>query len=172
MTVDSYLGMVDDRIGALFGCAARLGALAVSEDADLAEGLDRFGAKIGSARQLAEDYLTLWPAGERDMIQQGRMITKKKNLPVVHAFEKANPRTKRLLGEMYMQRVLEPSVLDEVARLCESAGGREFAKSGDRPVVGRVRRGPHTVGTGPAGVRFAENEWQGARAVNFIVHAE
>ena len=129
MTVDLYRGMVDDRIGALFGCAARLGALAVSEDAELAESLDRFGAKIGSARQLAEDYLTLWPNGERDTIQQGRMITKKKNLPVVHAFEKADPRTKRLLGEMYMQRVLEPSVLDEVARLCESAGGREFTKS-------------------------------------------
>ena len=106
-----------------------MGALAVSEDADLADGLDRFGAKIGSARQLAEDYLTLWPNGVRDTIQQGRMITKKKNLPVVHALEKAEPRTKRLLGEMYMQRVLEPSILDEVARLCESAGGREFAES-------------------------------------------
>ena len=101
----------------------------MTEDADLADGLDQFGARIGSARQLAEDYLTLWPAGERDMVQQGRMITKKKNLPVVHAFEKAEPRTKRLLGEMYMQRVLEPSLLDEVARLCESAGGREFTKS-------------------------------------------
>ena len=129
MTVASYLEMVDGRIGALFGCAARLGALAVSEESDLADGLDRFGAKIGSARQLAEDYLTLWPNGERDVVQQGRMITKKKNLPVVHVLEKAEPRTKRLLGEMYMQRVLEPSVLDEVARLCESAGGREFTKS-------------------------------------------
>ena len=129
MNVDAYLGMVDDRIGALFGCAARLGALAVSEDGKLADGLDRFGSKIGSARQLAEDYLTLWPAGERDTIQQGRMITKKKNLPVVHTLETADPRTKRLLGEMYMQRVLEPSVLDEVARLCEAAGGREFTMS-------------------------------------------
>ncbi len=129
MTVDSYLGMIEDRIGALFGCAARLGALAVSDDSDLADGLDQFGAKIGTARQLAEDYLTLWPDGERDTIQQGRMITKKKNLPVIHAFEKADPRTKRLLGEMYMQRVLEPSVLDEVAQLCESAGGREFTTS-------------------------------------------
>ncbi len=129
MNVSAYMGMVDDRIGALFGCAARLGALAVSEDKDLADGLDNYGANIGSARQLAEDYLTLWPAGERDTIQQGRMITKKKNLPVVHTLETADPRTKRLLGEMYMQRVLEPSVLDEVARLCEDAGGREFTKS-------------------------------------------
>ena len=129
MTAASYLGMVDDRIGALFGCAARLGALAASDDANTADGLDQFGAKIGSARQIAEDYLTLWPNGERDTIQQGRMITKKKNLPVVYAFETAEPRTKRLLGEMYMQRVLEPSVLDDLARLCDDAGGREFTRS-------------------------------------------
>ena len=129
MTVTSYLEMVDDRVGVLFGCAARLGALAVSEDADLADGLDQFGAKIGSARQLAEDYLTLWPTGERDTIQQGRMITKKKNLPVINVFATAEPKTKRLLGEMYMQRVLEPSVLDDVAQLCESAGGREVTRS-------------------------------------------
>ena len=129
MTVASYLEMVDDRVGALFGCAARLGALSVSEDADLADGLDRFGAKIGSARQLAEDYLTLWPAGERDTIQQGRMITKKKNLPVINVFETAEPGAKRRLGELYMQRVLEPSVLDDVAQICESAGGREVTRS-------------------------------------------
>ena len=28
-----------------------------------------------------------------------------------------------------MQRVLEPSVLDDVAQLCESAGGREVTRS-------------------------------------------
>ena len=129
MTVASYLEMVDDRVGALFGCAARLGALAVSDDSNLADELDQFGQKIGSARQLAEDYLTLWPSGERDTIQQGRMITKKKSMPVINAFATAEPRTKRLLGEMYMRRVLEPSVLDDVARLCDSAGGREATKS-------------------------------------------
>ncbi len=129
MTAASYLEMVDDRVGALYGCAARLGALAVSDDSNLADELDQFGQKIGSARQLAEDYLTLWPAGERDTIQQGRMITKKKSLPVINAFAMAEPRTKRLLGEMYMRRVLEPSVLDDIARLCDSAGGREVTKS-------------------------------------------
>ena len=31
------------------------------------------------------------------------MITKKKNLPVINVFATAEPKTKRLLGEMYMQ---------------------------------------------------------------------
>ncbi len=126
MSSAAYMDMISSRVGALFGCAAQFGALAAPEaSGKLARSLDSFGTKVGMARQLAADYDTMWPSGDRDQVQQGRMIAKKKNLPVVHTFETADPSIKRRLGEMYMQRVLDPASLDEVARLCDDAGARE-----------------------------------------------
>ncbi len=159
MATSAYLEMAESRVGALFGCAARFGALAAGDADDrLALSLEAFGTKVGTARQLASDYDTLWPQGNRDQVQQGRMIAKKKNLPVVHTFESADPATKRRLGEIYMQRVLDPKSLDEVAHLCEAAGGREAAAAAIHRLVEESQENLERSGLGQAGRSLLREE--------------
>ena len=129
VSVDDYLSMAEARSGALFGCAARLGALAAAPDAaQAAERLGEFGVKLGAARQVAGDIAALWGQSERDQAQQGRLIAKKKNLPVVHAMATADPTTRRRLGDLYVQRVLDPAAIKTVAGMLEASGSRRFAE--------------------------------------------
>lgn len=127
VTVDSYLEMAHSRNGSLLGCAAQLGALAsLGETSEIPARLVEFGEKLGTARQISADLNALWREGDRDQVQQGRLIAKKKSLPVVHAMNHADPGTKRKLGELYMQRVLDPAALGDVAALLETSGSKDF----------------------------------------------
>lgn len=125
LNIQKYIDMVRSRSGALFGAAAQISAFA-SRKPELAETLFNFGQIAGTARQLAADYTLFWGGKELDSVQHGRLLTKKKNLPVAHAIETAPPSIKRQLGEIYMQRVIDPAKIGDVVSLLEQAGSREF----------------------------------------------
>jgi geranylgeranyl diphosphate synthase type I len=127
--VEDYLRMAEARTGALLGCAAQLGALAVQSGSAPSGGrLNEFGSKLGAARQVAGDIAALWNEGPRDAATHGRLIVKKKNLAVVHAISNGDPKTRRKLGDLYVQRTLEPSAIQTVTGILESAGSRRFAE--------------------------------------------
>lgn len=120
----SYVEMVSMRSGALFGAAAGMAALAIGRP-ELAEGLVEYGRLTGTARQLAMDYLLFWGEPGIDSVQQGRLLTKKKNLPVVLAIEHAPPGIKRQIGEIYMQRVIDPKRVDGLVELLDEIDCRQ-----------------------------------------------
>ena len=123
---EKYLQMTESRSGALFGCAALLGALSGSQDTlEKVPELLAYGRAAGAARQLARDYNLFWGDGRQDAVQHGRLLAKKKNLPVAHAFETGSPNIKRRLGELYLQRVIDPSKVDDIKQILEEAGARE-----------------------------------------------
>ncbi|MBI4218921.1 MAG: polyprenyl synthetase family protein [Chloroflexi bacterium] len=127
--VDEYLEMAGRASGALVGCAVRLGAMAGGEnDSARLDALSEFGSKIGTGLRAAADYRVFWSDGEREAAVQGRVLSKKKTLPVVHALESAAVRDKRALGEVYAQRVLDPKDLEKVASILEEAGSRAFTE--------------------------------------------
>ncbi|MSQ07738.1 MAG: hypothetical protein EXR57_04550 [Dehalococcoidia bacterium] len=129
LSVNDFLEMAEARSGALFGCAARLGAMASPQGTpQAADSLAEFGSKLGTARQVAGDIAAFWGEHERDQVQQGRLIAKKKNLPVVHAMATADATTRRRLGDLYVQRVLDPSAIKTVAGMLEASGSRRFAQ--------------------------------------------
>ena len=66
------------------------------------------------------------------------VLNKKKLVPIVYAFEKANLSTKRRLGDIYFKRVLEQqdvpavlAILDElgVREHCETLAGRKVSEA-------------------------------------------
>ncbi|HTJ38294.1 MAG TPA: polyprenyl synthetase family protein, partial [Dactylosporangium sp.] len=59
------LAMVEQRTGALFGCACALGAVAGGGDPAQVERLRLFGVRLGLAVQFAEDLLGIWAEGAR-----------------------------------------------------------------------------------------------------------
>lgn len=125
LTAQKYIDMVCARSGALFGASAQIAAFA-SGKPELAEPLFRFGQIAGTARQLAADYTLFWGGKELDSVQHGRLLTKKKNLPVAYAIETAPLAVKRQLGDIYVQRVIDPAKVGDVVSLLEESGSREY----------------------------------------------
>lgn len=125
LSVQKYIDMVQARSGALFGASAQIAAYASGTPAS-AETLFKFGQIAGTARQLAADYMLFWGGKELDSVQHGRLLTKKKNLAVAHAIETAPPTIKRQLGDIYVQRVIDPAKVSEVVDLLEQSDSRDF----------------------------------------------
>ena len=128
VTVADYLDMVEKRVGSLYGSSAEMAAI-LDDDfgSERRETLRNFGESIGVVKQLVADYQTIFGASERDPVQQGRIISKKKNLATAFLFDTVkDPSIMRRAGEMYMQRVIDPSHISDLVEMAVEAGGREF----------------------------------------------
>ena len=128
VAVADYLDMVAKRVGSLYGASAELAAI-LSDDYDPEKRavLQRFGESIGVAKQLVADYQSIFASKERDPTQQGRIISKKKNLATAFLFDTVDdPSILRRAGEMYMQRVIDPSHISDLTKMAVDAGGKEF----------------------------------------------
>ena len=120
-----YTQMVELRVGSLYGAAAALPALlANGETADSVEAqLRSFGRAVGVARQMEQERASMFDSGTRQPIEQGRMIAKKKTLPIALTFDAVNDATtKRKLGELYLQRVIDPERLSFVTQTASELG--------------------------------------------------
>ena len=128
VSVTDYLDMVSKRVGSLYGASAELASILDDDFGDERRGaLRRFGESIGIVKQLVADYRAIFGEGDRDPVVQGRIISKKKNLPMAFLFDTVkDPSILRRAGEMYMQRVIDPSRIAELTSLAVDAGGRDF----------------------------------------------
>lgn len=128
VTVADYLDMVRKRVGSLYGASAEIAAILDDDfSSECREALRKFGESIGVIKQLVADYQAIFGASERDPVQQGRIISKKKNLATAFLFDTVkDPSVMRRVGEMYMQRVIDPSHISDLVEMAVEAGGREF----------------------------------------------
>ena len=90
------------------------------------EAFREYGEAIGIARQLALDHNIFWGSGMKNDIQHGRLIAKKKSLPIAYAFEHGSPKMRRILGEIYMARVVDPAKIGQIELVLEEVGARGF----------------------------------------------
>ena len=128
VTVADYLNMVEKRVGSLYGASAEMAAI-LDDDfgSERRETLWNFGESVGVVKQLVADYQAIFGASERDPVQQGRIISKKKNLATAFLFDTVkDPSIMRRAGEMYMQRVIDPSHITDLVEIAVESGGREF----------------------------------------------
>ena len=124
-----YLDMVGRKSGALAGCAAQLGGLAVGADENTRDALRRWGEALGTARQIRDDIADLWGRAG-DGFTPANVLNKKKSLPLIHALQHSPTSAKRELGGIYMKRVLEPDDPARIVAILDDAGSRQYA--GDR----------------------------------------
>ncbi len=110
VTAERYRGMVDKKTGALFAAAAQGAAVICSDDEELRAALARFGADFGQAFQAHDDLLGIWGTTDRTgKVAMNDIAKRKKTLPVVLAFERAAPRVRATLVELYGQPAPLPS---------------------------------------------------------------
>jgi geranylgeranyl diphosphate synthase type I len=85
-------------------CAAEMGALLGTRDAEIIKRLRNFGCAMGVAFQVRDDMLGVWATtAELGKTPVGDIYRRKKSLPILHALEHANERDRCLLRSVYQQ---------------------------------------------------------------------
>jgi len=123
-----YMKMAEAKYGTLIGGSMALGALTNGGDDQTVDALRRAGELIGVAAQLTDDLrqLTSSPGTEGPA---ARVLNKSKLFPVVRALETATLPQKRLLGEVYFKRVMEPDDVAKVSKVVDEVGAREYTEA-------------------------------------------
>ena len=128
VSVADYIDMLEKRVGSLYGASAEMAAILDDDfESERRTAMRQFGESVGVVKQLVADYQAMFASQERDPVQQGRIISKKKNLATAFLFDTVtDPSIMRRAGEMYMQRVIDPSHISDLTEMAVDAGGREF----------------------------------------------
>lgn len=100
VAVREYLNMIRLKTAVLLGCSLQMGAICANASAKDCELLYQTGEKLGIAFQLTDDYLDVF--GNPDQVGKqvgGDIISNKKTLLLLKAFELANETQKNKLQE-------------------------------------------------------------------------
>jgi geranylgeranyl diphosphate synthase, type I len=104
ISVAMYVDMIGRKTAALMGCAAEMGAMLGTRDAETIFRLRSFGHAIGTAFQVRDDMLGVWASTEElGKTAAGDIYRRKKSLPVLHALESSKPSDQRFLHQIYSQ---------------------------------------------------------------------
>lgn len=123
---DAYLQAVSRREGALTGCAARLGGLALSDthSADLFA----FGVGVGAAQRLSGDLDVFWGHGAGGGRERTRLAAKR-SMPVEHALASGTPDIRRAVCTVCQKQALAPEDIAALTRMLEDSGSKKFTET-------------------------------------------
>src|SRR5437867_3093594 len=126
VTAERYRVMATRKTGALFAASAQSAAMLASDDPSVREQLARFGEEFGQAFQAHDDLLGIWASTERTgKIEMNDLVKRKKTLPVVLAFERASPRVRAQLDELFApQAPLPAENVDRIRAILADLGVR------------------------------------------------
>ncbi len=125
-SVDEYKAMSRDKSGSMIGLCLAIGASLSELNQNQQKTLFDAGQLLGIANQINSDINQLWSDNESQPID---FLNKKKLFPILAAIEKAAPKQKRLLGEVYFKRVLEKEDLQSVREIISDLGTKEESES-------------------------------------------
>jgi geranylgeranyl diphosphate synthase type I len=104
ISVAMYVDMISHKTATLMGCAAQMGALLGTHDAETIARLRSFGYVMGIAFQVRDDILGVWAStAELGKTQAGDIYRRKKSLPALHALEHATTPDQQFLRQVYAQ---------------------------------------------------------------------
>lgn len=122
--LDSYIGMIERKTGALFDCSLRMGALVAGAPDEVAERLGRCGRRLGLTFQIRDDMLGIWGAENRTGKETAADIRRKKmSLPIVYALSSDDALEVR---RVYEQPFVRDEDVSDVLRALEQAGARDY----------------------------------------------
>jgi geranylgeranyl diphosphate synthase, type I len=126
VTTERYRAMAAKKTGALFAAAAQGAAMLATEDASVRETLARFGDAFGQAFQAHDDVLGIWASTERTgKVEMNDLTKRKKTLPVVLGFERAQGKTRERLAALFAPAApLSSASVEQIRELLDELGVR------------------------------------------------
>ncbi len=131
ISVATYVDMIGRKTAALMGCAAEMGAMLGTRDAETIFRLRSFGQAIGTAFQVRDDMLGVWASTEESgKTPAGDIYRRKKSLPVLHALESSKPFDQSFLRQIYSQdSPITSSQVEDVLAVFEQSQTREYCST-------------------------------------------
>jgi len=129
ITIEDYLGMAAKKTAALFALSTSLGAYLGSDDSELADLFGSFGRELGIAYQIRDDISGIWGTEEDSGKSAGDISQRKKTLPVVYALQNSRGEAKKRLKRLYSQKSIEGKDIEEVIRILDRVGARDYAEN-------------------------------------------
>ena len=155
---EEYLDMIALKTGALIRSSLVIGATVATDDAEVTEGIARFGRAIGRLFQIRDDYLGIWgddaitgKSTESDIVQR------KKSYPIVYAFQEAAGASRNELLRLYGQETLDESDVDRVMQILEDLGAARQTDSLTETTAQEGRSALATLELPPWATDDAEN---------------
>ena len=126
VTAERYRAMAAKKTGALFAAAAQGGALLATDDVGVRETLARFGDAFGQAFQAHDDVLGIWASTERTgKVEMNDLTKRKKTLPVVLGFERAQGKTRERLAALFAPAApLSSESVEQIREILDELGVR------------------------------------------------
>jgi geranylgeranyl diphosphate synthase type I len=151
---EEYLAMVSRKTGALFDASLVLGALAAGAPLTAVGALGRCGRSLGVAFQVRDDALGVWGEERRTGKASGADIRRrKKSLPAVYAFARADGGQGAQLARIYSQDDVSDADVEWVLGLMDALGAQAYCAT----VAGNQRdaalRELQSAGLTPEGAR-------------------
>jgi geranylgeranyl diphosphate synthase type I len=132
MPVDLYFDMIGRKTAALIAASIEAGALLATDDEQVIGRYRAFGWDLGIAFQLNDDLLGIWGAEEQTGKEPTDIARKKKTLPVIYAFEHADPASRSRLAELYGSDTPTPGEVAEIVAILEECGARDYTREAAR----------------------------------------
>ena len=128
VSLSSYEEMISRKTACLMCCAIEMGATLGTRNREVIECLARVGQALGLAFQVRDDILGVWASeAESGKLPAGDIFRRKKSLPVLHAFQCAQPGDQQTLTEMYSQNTtLTEEQTQEVLAIFVRTQTREY----------------------------------------------
>ena len=131
ISVAMYVDMIGRKTAALMGCAAEMGAMLGTRDAETIFRFRSFGVAIGTAFQVRDDMLGVWASAEElGKTPAGDIYRRKKSLPILHALEFSKTADQRLLRQVYSQKTaVTSSQVEDILAVFERTQTREYCST-------------------------------------------
>jgi geranylgeranyl diphosphate synthase, type I len=128
LSVELYFDMIGRKTAALIAASIEAGAVLATEDEAVIAGYRAFGWDLGIAFQLNDDLLGIWGREHATGKEPSDLARRKKTLPVIYAFEHAEPDDRARLAELYAHPELDGAVVAELVRILERAGAEDYTR--------------------------------------------
>ena len=131
ISVAMYVDMIGRKTATLMGCAAEMGAMLGTREAETIFRVRSFGFSIGIAFQVRDDLLGVWASTEElGKIPAGDIYRRKKSLPAIHALEYAGTSDQQFLRQVYSQKTpITRTQVEEVLAIFERTRTKEYCCS-------------------------------------------
>jgi geranylgeranyl diphosphate synthase type I len=131
VTTVRYRQMAAKKTGALFAAAAEGPALLATDHRAVRQALARFGDAFGQAYQAHDDLLGIWATTERTgKVEMNDLTKRKKTLPVVLGFERAQGRTRERLATLFAPAAPLPSEsVEQIREILDELGVRALIET-------------------------------------------